>query len=780
MGQIVGGAAKPKRCNLNKLSQLGTPAAGEYILVSSDNSMNAAGQGNFDSYIMGDGVKAATALPLIKTYANDVDDVPTAGSENLVKSGGVYQELAPITNAIDDLGWEYVFAFDKAKPSYATLNTPIRLSQEGDSIEFYVMNVPSNQSLMGGGYAFAGKNAASNGNIAVSYIGTVYVRADDGNWIFQYTQGASRSTRRVKIVYNASTIDLYVDGSLVSTYEGVKALTIYGFGNANNTSSYGYWSGKIKELKVNGADVYLSSIATLTNVVVEGNHSFLSPSDLEDSLESTSTSKALSANQGNVLKGLIDDAEEDITALEGSVTGIEETAFGEVDDTTTTNIDEVPGVVKMAGYNAGPNAATEVLFPALSGYDSYYFYPSSALSAWLTDPGVSYIAISIVENAQPFNINAIQGTSVYRKRKSEGNLPSESSPLSIPKGSAVIVTVSAGMVVGFSNKIKKTTFNGETPLAQEHIEQVINAIEDEGGGLEMYVSKTATQLDVYQRNANGKYIRYPFVKRYKAFTTGEYPSFYDNWGIGVPALAEFSGAMADVAPLFLAGEAELAVSVPSGNDGETPTYVGGQAHGFENIVTGSNGREICILVDNQKVAEDAVLSLTPASKVDIIQHTQICQAYTNTNPFADVTKHWVWENGKMSCTTSTTILRSILFSYAQFGMMCVYRRWLGSTSNDYLTNAAIKNNLPYKIWDVSDGWSGMLQSPDKNCTRIVEYGQKGLGFSMSIQSQTTKESGGMFMATNGLAYNKIYFDMGRSFTPSVNDVLEATQIWEIF
>ena len=64
MGQIIGVAAKPKRCNLNKLSQLGTPAAGEYILVSSDNSMNAAGQGNFDCYIEGDGSKAATELPL--------------------------------------------------------------------------------------------------------------------------------------------------------------------------------------------------------------------------------------------------------------------------------------------------------------------------------------------------------------------------------------------------------------------------------------------------------------------------------------------------------------------------------------------------------------------------------------------------------------------------------------------------------------------------------------------------------------------------------------------
>lgn len=64
MGQIIGSAAKPKRCNANQLSQVPTPAAGEHILVSSDNSMNAAGQGNFDCYIKGDGTTAASNLPL--------------------------------------------------------------------------------------------------------------------------------------------------------------------------------------------------------------------------------------------------------------------------------------------------------------------------------------------------------------------------------------------------------------------------------------------------------------------------------------------------------------------------------------------------------------------------------------------------------------------------------------------------------------------------------------------------------------------------------------------
>lgn len=82
MGQIIGSAAKPKRCNLNQLSQLGVPAAGEHILVSSDNSMNAAGQGNFDCYIEGDGQKAAKVLELnhINEFEHNMAEIVSATS----------------------------------------------------------------------------------------------------------------------------------------------------------------------------------------------------------------------------------------------------------------------------------------------------------------------------------------------------------------------------------------------------------------------------------------------------------------------------------------------------------------------------------------------------------------------------------------------------------------------------------------------------------------------------------------------------------------------------
>lgn len=107
MGQIIGSAAKPKRCNLSKLSQLGTPAAGEYILVSSDNSMNAAGQGNFDCYIIGNNSTAATALEkhylneseliIIQTLINSLQgDVVT--SDDFTYDGFIYKTTGNLTS----------------------------------------------------------------------------------------------------------------------------------------------------------------------------------------------------------------------------------------------------------------------------------------------------------------------------------------------------------------------------------------------------------------------------------------------------------------------------------------------------------------------------------------------------------------------------------------------------------------------------------------------------------------------------------------------------------
>lgn len=167
MGQIIGSAAKPKRCNLQSLSSFGTPAAGEYILVSSDNSMNAAGQGNFDCYIEGNGTMAATALPLNKIVWADgelpnyirreqlVPDSELIATSIVFDENGYYNyknEYPTLTSAsgfkckkIDNVKAGDLFSYD-GRIRYSNLAAVVFLDENGKNIGY--MNPWSGSTTM--------------------------------------------------------------------------------------------------------------------------------------------------------------------------------------------------------------------------------------------------------------------------------------------------------------------------------------------------------------------------------------------------------------------------------------------------------------------------------------------------------------------------------------------------------------------------------------------------------------------------------------------------------
>lgn len=69
MGQIVGTSAKVKRCNLTAIQSGGSLystvlASGEYMLVSTENSMDSNGNGLFDCYVIGDGTTDCANLEI--------------------------------------------------------------------------------------------------------------------------------------------------------------------------------------------------------------------------------------------------------------------------------------------------------------------------------------------------------------------------------------------------------------------------------------------------------------------------------------------------------------------------------------------------------------------------------------------------------------------------------------------------------------------------------------------------------------------------------------------
>ena len=94
MGQIVQNINNQVRCNLAAIQTGGSQAstvlaAGEIWLVDTTNaSKGTGGYGSYDSYIIGDGTTAASALEV--KQITPTDEVPTAGSKKLVTSGAVY------------------------------------------------------------------------------------------------------------------------------------------------------------------------------------------------------------------------------------------------------------------------------------------------------------------------------------------------------------------------------------------------------------------------------------------------------------------------------------------------------------------------------------------------------------------------------------------------------------------------------------------------------------------------------------------------------------------
>lgn len=295
----------------------------------------------------------------------------------------------------------------------------------------------------------------------------------------------------------------------------------------------------------------------------------------------------------------------------------------------------------------------------------------------------------------------------------------------------------------------------------------------------MFVKKSASQMDVYIGEADGtSYIKYPFKKRNKSYVEGQYPSFLDNWGIGALVLCEKSGdAFSGGVDLFLNGEAEMAIQVTDGKDASKNTYVGGTLHGFENITSSNGVRQLTINVDGRNIGEGESFDLVEANKIVMTQDSELCQAYTDSNPFATAHRIWTFENGRLSVEIKVTFLRDMYINQAMFGMLCVLRRWQGNTSQPYLTRYAIKNNKPLEVTDVSDGWGSM--SKDHETSKITEYGEKGLSFALAFDGGTYKEKGGMFVGTNGNAYNKIYLDLTGKYNAVAGEVLSGKVHWEI-
>lgn len=209
MGQITGKNDFLSRVNLRDLATLSTPAAGEHILVSSDNSMNANGQGNFDCYIMGDGTTAATELEL-----KNITDFVYGQKTNKTTLQEFYWLSGVSSNANYPLGSiNYV-----AAPRYAVSNF-INV-HNAHKISFIALKGTGNNIVRNyAGYAFydSNKNALSGHKTPTTStyeVGAAEVEIPSEAYYFRYTtdidtEGCNEYTiwKRYEVANGANIVD---------------------------------------------------------------------------------------------------------------------------------------------------------------------------------------------------------------------------------------------------------------------------------------------------------------------------------------------------------------------------------------------------------------------------------------------------------------------------------------------------------------------------------------------------------------------------------------------
>jgi len=288
--------------------------------------------------------------------------------------------------------------------------------------------------------------------------------------------------------------------------------------------------------------------------------------------------------------------------------------------------------------------------------------------------------------------------------------------------------------------------------------------------------KGADYFIVYRRVAGTKYVRYGFGKYTEAYERGDYPNNYDVWRITDIHISEWDGtAFVNVLRVTFASEFEMAVNAMSAEDTPQYRYVGGIQHGFDKIMTGDYGREFRLLVDDKLIAENEVVALRPIERIELLTGEELFKAYSEDDKFAEVSKRWEISVGKeLEITMGIKFTAAIAVEQLQMGMFGCYRRIAGNTSNDYLTDKAIKDSVPFRVFDVSDGWNiAALINNDHECKRIVEYGDLDYGFALETVEDNRTANGGMMVRTNNSVYNKIYFDVTGEISAQIGDEYHA-------
>lgn len=197
MGQIRGKKAKISACNIRSLSSFGIPYAGMHILVSTDNSATEDGQGNFDAYVVGDGHKAATALPLQRINAALEEEVSQLHQEVKSDESNVQEMAVQLFTGVgtEDITLSPINTYEGQKALSVNDNGKVYLNDvQGVDYYVYVYDIANVESKL---------NITGSGNWSVAYFAFFTSSLfDAASNVGEVNLAPSGSTTQKKTFYN--------------------------------------------------------------------------------------------------------------------------------------------------------------------------------------------------------------------------------------------------------------------------------------------------------------------------------------------------------------------------------------------------------------------------------------------------------------------------------------------------------------------------------------------------------------------------------------------------
>ena len=173
----------------------------------------------------------------------------------------------------------------------------------------------------------------------------------------------------------------------------------------------------------------------------------------------------------------------DVSALKSAFDALDASIY----DTTTIDYircDQIPGATMRKG--SSNKFTSYISIDSLTTYDSYYKVVEEDTQIWFEDTTSAYVSLCVGDSYT--SQETIQGGALrlycsnsVRYRKSDNNLPTRQSPVTVPAGGVFVVTVTTGgtdLVYGVNTETTKT-------VKSDFAEEIITQIPEDGVRVEI-------------------------------------------------------------------------------------------------------------------------------------------------------------------------------------------------------------------------------------------------------------------------------------------------------